>query len=227
MDYNSYIEEFCKFLENHLEDWVNAWREDRNIDWAEYSEDDFSESLDGIDMDDFAEYLSPLVEDEMTDVIVSSGVYKMCFIPKHQDFVVKFYFIQTEHTETEIYHTAFDYDCEQCFCKPLTEETLYDLGHGIEIYGYCQEKAIPSIEGAAKKSSLLSSNNKTLRGSLVVRRWESGSTKQFTTALVETWGEEITERLLTLFEDFNLFDFHSGNWTIIDDRVKIFDYSSL
>lgn len=60
-----------------------------------------------------------------------------------------------------------------------------------------------------------------------VSSWVDSCNSSFSIAVFECYGEEIAEKLFAFLDDYNLYDFHSGNWVVDHDKVRIMDYSSL
>lgn len=226
MDYYSYINSLVDCIDDGIESWVADYRKSCNIEGEDEAVDDYLDSFDDVDFEEFSSYLSP--NDFGLEGFFDGGAYKLCFIPANEDFVVKFYLVDTKYSEKEISNKAQNTPFGDIFYKVVSDEYVFDFGNNLCFTAYCQEKANALPEDKRKKTSYLNGWNKKVKtDSERVSSWVSSCDGSFSIAILECYGEEIAEKLFAFLDDCHLHDFHSGNWVVDHDKVRIMDYSSL
>lgn len=226
MDYYSYINSLVDCIADGIENWVAIYRENCNIEEEDETVDDYMNSFDDIDFEDFSSYLSPNTFG--LKGYFSGGAYKLCFIPVNENFVVKFYLIDTKYSEKEISDRAQNTSFGDVFYKVVSDEYVFDFGNNLRFTAYCQEKAESSPVDTMQKTSYLDSWGKRVKTSSErVSRWVSSCESSFSIAIFECYGEEVAEKLFAFLDNYKLHDFHPGNWVVDHGRVRIMDYSSL
>lgn len=225
MDYYSYINSLVDCINDGIESWVADYRNSCNIEDEDKTIDDYLNSFDDVDFEEFSSYLSP--NDFGLEGFFDGGAYKLCFIPANEDFVVKFYLVDTSYSEKEISNRAQNTSFSDIFYKVVSDEYVFDFGNNLCFTAYCQEKAIASPEDKKKKTGYLNGENEVKTNSERVNRWVDSCDRSFSIAVFECYGEEIAEKLFAFLDDCRLHDFHSGNWVVDHGKVRIMDYSSL
>lgn len=226
MDYYSYINSLVDCIEDGVEGWVADYRKNCNIEDEDKTINDYLDSFEDVDFEEFSSYLSP--NDFGLEGFFDGGAYKLCFIPANEDFVVKFYLVDTKYSEKEISSKVQDTSFGDIFYKVVSDEYVFDFGNNLCFTAYCQEKAVTSPEDRKKKISYLVGWDKKVKTrSERVSRWVDSGDRSFSIAVFECYGEEIAEKLFAFLDDYHLHDFHSGNWVVDHDKVRIMDYSSL
>lgn len=226
MDYYSYINSLVDCIKSGIENWVTIYRENCGIEAGDETIEDYLNSFEDVDFEEFSSCLSPY--DFGLKGLFNGGAYKLCFIPANENFVVKFYLIDTEHSEKEISSKVQDTSFGDIFYKVVSDEYVFDFGNNLYFTAYCQEKAELQPEDENKKTSYLIGWDKEVKTcSERVSRWVDGGDRSFSIAVFECYGEEIAEKLFAFLDDCRLHDFHSGNWVIDHGKVRIMDYSSL
>lgn len=226
MDYYSYINSLVDCIDDGIESWVADYRKNCNIEGEDKTVDDYLDSFDDVDFEEFSSYLSP--NDFGLEGFFDGGAYKLCFIPANEDFVVKFYLVDTKYSEKEISDKSQNTSFGDIFYKVVSDEYVFDFGNNLHFTAYCQEKAKTLPEDRAKKTNYLNSWNKEVKtNSERVSSWVSSCDSSFSIAILKCYGEEIAEKLFAFLDDCHLHDFHSGNWVVDHDKVRIMDYSSL
>lgn len=180
----------------------------------------WSENDSGIACDDLTDY--PYI-DESSEV-VRAGATKMVFIPKEGDYVYKVstkrceYFEDACAQEAENYQLAKEYGLEQFFI-PTYYWGSY-LGYDI----YRQEKI-------ATNGDKINTKEYKTSGSYYMdehegkRLWHYFDESSLG-AIIDYYGVDIAEKLISFVTEYDINDLTSYNCTIDDDgEVKFFDYA--
>ena len=156
--------------------------------------------------------------DEYPDIVVKIPFEGIRYVDCDKDFEV----VNERHfsqdycsSELDIYYEALNVDLEDVFA----EEAYIGCYHGISLYAAerCSEYYFwsvkePSEDSKKKAEQILPSGYCEM--------------KEYLPIIIEQYGEEFAEKLVSFIEEFEINDLHNGNVGVKDGMFKFIDYSS-
>ena len=182
----------------------------------------WSKNDSGIACDDLTD--CPYIDIEKSDEIVRAGATKMVFIPKEGDYVYKVstkrceYFEDACAQEAENYQLAKENGLEQFFIP-----TYYWGSYlGYDIY---RQKKVTTNGDKINTKEYKTSGSYYMDEHEGKRLWNYFDESSLG-AVIDHYGVDIAEKLISFVIEYDINDLTSYNCTIDDDgEVKFFDYA--